>query len=49
MLREALDGALAGGGDGPAVKASSVLLGATIGLVLAGLAVATFASNTRRT
>ncbi|MGH9264142.1 MAG: sialidase family protein [Acidimicrobiales bacterium] len=38
-----------GGGDGPAIKASSVLLGLTIGLVLAGLAVATVAANARRT
>ncbi|HEX2046864.1 MAG TPA: sialidase family protein [Acidimicrobiales bacterium] len=37
-----------GGGDGPAIKASSVVLGLTIGLVLAGLAVATVAGNARR-
>ncbi|MGI8807030.1 MAG: hypothetical protein ACR2KK_04170 [Acidimicrobiales bacterium] len=35
------------GGDGPAVKTSSVLLGLAIGLVLAGLAVATVAGNAR--
>ncbi|MDQ3897747.1 MAG: glycoside hydrolase, partial [Actinomycetota bacterium] len=39
----------AGRGDGPAIKASSVLLGLAIGLVLAGLAVATVAGNSRRT
>jgi hypothetical protein len=38
----------AGSGDGPAIKASSVVLGLTIGLVLAGLAVATVAGNARR-
>ena len=38
-----------GGGDGPTIKMSSVLLGLTIGLVLAGLAVATVAGNARRT
>ena len=38
-----------GGGDGdPAIKGSSVLLGLAIGLVVAGLAVATVASNSRR-
>ncbi|HEV2759860.1 MAG TPA: sialidase family protein [Acidimicrobiales bacterium] len=38
----------AGGGDGPTIKTSSVLLGLAIGLVLAGLAVATVAGNSRR-
>ncbi|MDQ3640820.1 MAG: glycoside hydrolase [Actinomycetota bacterium] len=38
-----------GGGDGPTIKTSSVLLGLAIGLVLAGLAVATVAGNSRRT
>jgi hypothetical protein len=37
-----------GGGDGPSIKASSVFLGLAIGLVVAGLAVATVASNARR-
>jgi hypothetical protein len=36
-------------GSGPAIKASSVLLGLAIGLVIAGLAVATVAGNARRT
>jgi hypothetical protein len=38
-----------GGGGEPAIKASSVLLGLAIGLVVAGLAVATVAGNARRT
>jgi hypothetical protein len=39
-----------GGGDGgdPAIKTSSVFLGLAIGLVVAGLAVATVAGNSRR-
>ncbi len=37
-----------GGGGDPAIKASSVVLGLTIGLVIAGLAVATVAGNARR-
>ena len=37
------------GDDGSAIKGSSVLLGLAIGLVLAGLAVATVAGNSRRT
>jgi hypothetical protein len=39
---------LGDGGSDPAIKGSSVLLGLTIGLVLAGLAVATVAGNSRR-
>ncbi|MDQ4069289.1 MAG: glycoside hydrolase [Actinomycetota bacterium] len=38
-----------GDGDGPAIRASSVFLGLAIGLVLAGLAVAAAAGNSRRT
>jgi hypothetical protein len=38
-----------GGGGEPAVKVSSLLLGLAIGLVIAGLAVATVAGNSRRT
>lgn len=37
-----------GGGGGSAVKGSSVLLGVTIGLVIAGLAVAAMAGSARR-
>jgi hypothetical protein len=37
-----------GGGDGPAIKGSSVVLGIAIGLVIAGLAVAAVAGGARR-
>jgi hypothetical protein len=40
--------AAAGGGSGPAIKGSSVVLGVAIGLVIAGLAVAAVASGARR-